>query len=144
MDLSFNCNRLSKLKPLDFAKDCLRDPPVEGIVFVIGAAAANVFISFLTVPLLGIGISMITTKLVLKALDRYNNAAFIDLTKEVCKFHKKFSKLQVIGCIVALALGYLSQAVALTVGIAVGFCGAVILDVEKHKVAQCAARRDCQ
>lgn len=120
--------------------DCLCETPAESVAFTLAAVAARVFIPWLTMPLLGIAAGVLATKLVLKLFDRYN-VSLVGITKEACRFNKKYPKSQLIGFIFTLCMGWLSQTLGVIAGIILGSCGALVLDVESYKLIQQAKRK---
>jgi len=114
--------------------------PVEGITFLIASLAIRLFTTTLSSPLFGIGISIIVTRLVLKAIDRYDNTLLINLTKTACKFNKEYPTLQLITFICALAFSFLSGPLSFVIGACLGSFGSVMLDVEHYKKMQQANR----
>lgn len=110
--------------------------PVEGIAFIVASLAARIFIPPITAPLLGIGISVIITRVAIKAIEWYDTTLLVGLTKEACKFNKNYPKLQMITFICALALSFISKTLSFLAGVALGSFGSVILDVESYKSLQ--------
>lgn len=115
--------------------------PIEGIAFVVASCAVRIFSASLAAPLLGIGVSILTTRLVLKTIDCYDNKLLVNLTKEACKFNKNYPKLQMITFICALALSFVSKTLSFIVGACLGSFGSIILDVESYKLMQQANRK---
>jgi hypothetical protein len=115
--------------------------PIESVAFLIGAVAVRVFSTALTAPFLGIGLSILVTRLVIKLIDCYDDTLLVNLTKEVCKFNKRYPKLQIITFIATLALCFLSKTLSFILGISLGSFGSIILDVENYKLLQQANRK---
>lgn len=115
--------------------------PVEGMAFLIASFAVRLFNNTLAAPLLGIGISVIITRLVLKAIDCYDGPLLINLTKEACKVNKNYPKLQMITFVCALAFSFISKTLSVLIGACLGSFGSIILDVESYKLLQKANRK---
>lgn len=118
----------------------LNSIPAEGIAFLVASIAVRFFSSSFAYPLMGIGISLITTTLVLKSLECYDRILLINLTKEACKFSKKYPKIQMIACICALVFSLISKTSSFFLGAVLGSFSSLILDVERYKLIQKANR----
>lgn len=114
--------------------------PTEGVTFIVASLAVRIFSSSLACPLLGIGISLVTTTLVLKSLECYDQLLLINLTKEACKLSKKYPKIQMIACICALVFSLLSKTFSFILGAFIGSFSSLILDVERYKLIRQANR----
>lgn len=119
-----------------FAKRIADAIPVEGAAFLVASIAVRVFSTSLTVPFLGIGISIIASKFLLKAIDAFDHQIVIDLTKEVCKINRMYPNLQTIGFICAIAFSFTSQSLSFLIGVSLGGFGSIVLDVERYKLLQ--------
>lgn len=120
----------------------LYEIPVESLGFFSAAALAHFLMKKWVAPLLGVGLGLLATRLVIKAFDRYDSRPLVNLTKEACKLNRKYPKLQLITFIFALAISFLWPFVGLAVGTLLGAFGAVILDVENYKLILQANRKD--
>lgn len=126
-----------------FSCCCILDNiPVEAAGFFCLAAIARIAFQSLVAPLMGIGVGILGTKLVLKAFDSYDSRPLVHLTKEACKINKKYPKLQLISLIFALSIGFLSPPLSFIAGSILGIFGAIILDVESYKLIQEANRKE--
>ena len=125
---------------ISYANDLFNSLPVEGVAFLAASLAVRIFSSSFACPLLGIGFSLITTTLVLKSLECYDQLLLINLTKKVCKFSKKYPKIQMIACICALVFSLISKTSSFMIGAFLGSFGSLILDVERYKLLQKANR----
>lgn len=128
------------VKERSFIHDLFNAAPLEAFAFLITSAAIRVFSPPLAAPLLGIGISMLTTKLVLNVANQYDNILLVNLTKEACSLNKKYPKLQMIALIFAMAVSYLYQPLGFAAGALIGSFGAVVLDIERYKLLQQSER----
>ena len=126
---------------ISFGLNLLNAIPIEGIAFLAASLAVRIFSISLSTPLLGIGISILTTRIALKALDCYDDSLLVELTKEACKFNKRFPKLQIITFIFALALSFYTKTLSFITGACLGSFGSIILDVENYKFLQEANRK---
>lgn len=115
---------------------CLSEFPFEAAAYAIAAMAVRVFSRALSLPLAGISIGLLGGKLVLKAMDRYNQKTLVHVTKEAHQFNKNHPYVQLIGFVFALAMSTLSPAVALVAGLSFGGYQAILLDVESYKRMQ--------
>lgn len=115
--------------------------PIEGIAFIIASFAMRIFSTSLAFPLVGIGLAIITTRLVLKVIDRYDNKLLVNLTKEACKFNRNYPKLQMIIFICTLVFSFVSKTLSFSTGACLGSFGSIILDVENYKLQQQANRQ---
>lgn len=122
--------------------DYLDAIPVEALGFLSAAAVARLFFQKLSSPLFGIGIGLLTTKLVLKAYESYDSTLLYNLTKEVHKLNRKYPKLQLITFIFTLIISLLSPMIGFLAGTALGAFSAVILNIESHKLMLQANRKD--
>lgn len=137
--MSFNISLPSlpfsqKQEPL--AKQFIDTIPVEGITFVVASLAIRIFSTSLTTPLLGIGISIIASRFLLKVIDLYAHRIAVDLTKEACKINRTYPNLQLIAFVSALVFSFTSQTLSFLIGVSLGGFGSIILDVERHKLMQ--------
>lgn len=115
--------------------------PIESLAFLVGSLAVRIFCLAPAAPLIGIGISIITTRLVLKIIDCYDTSLLVNITKEACKFNKRYPKLQMIAFISAIALSFITQDLSFIMGACIGSFGSIILDVENYKLLQQANRK---
>lgn len=123
-----------KEEPL--AKQFIDAIPVEGITFAVASLAVRIFSTSLTAPLLGVGLSLIASRLLLKAIDLCNHRIVVALTKEACKLNRAYPNMQLIIFISSLAFSFTSQSLSFLMGLSLGSFGGVILDVERHKLMQ--------
>jgi len=118
----------------------LYESSAEAAVFLTASLAMRIFVPPLAAPLLGISLSVIATRLVLKICDRYNSTVVIHLTKEACKFNKRHPQFQRIAFVFSLAISFLSRTCGFIGGIILGSFGAILLEVENYKLLQRANR----
>ena len=131
----------SKERPFLYSlKEILNEVPLEACAFLVTSLAIRVLSPPLTAPLLGIGISMLTAKLVLNVASQYDNILLVNLTKEACSLNKKYPKLQMIALIFAMTVSYLYQPLSFAAGALIGSFGAVVLDIERYKLLQQSER----
>jgi hypothetical protein len=123
-----------------FSNKLLNSIPAEGVAFLVASVAVRIFSASFACPLLGIGISLVTTTLVLKSLECYDQLLLINLTKEACKLSKKYPKIQMIACICALVFSLISRTSGFLLGALIGSFSSLILDVERYKLIQKANR----
>ncbi|MEI8125163.1 MAG: hypothetical protein WCG42_05370 [Parachlamydiaceae bacterium] len=133
------CTQFISLSKEKFAES-LNETPLEGVAFLIASAVVRIFSHPLVAPLVGIGLSIITTKLVLKSISTYDHSLTVNLTKETCKLRKKYPKLQLIGFIFACAISFASKTLGFASGFLVGTFGSIVFDVERYKLMQSADR----
>jgi hypothetical protein len=118
----------------------LYETPAEAAAFAVAAIVMRIFFSSLAPPFMGICVSLIGTRLIVKALDHYCQAPLIEIKRQVCLLNKNFPRLQLVGFISALVISLLSQTLGFAMGLVVGAFGSVILDVENYKLMQQAKR----
>lgn len=123
---------------------CLKEAPVEAVAFLVAAAVVRIFSPSLAAPLLGVGVSMLATTLVLKAVSLYNPALTIKLTKEVCIFNNKHPKLQLVTAIFSFVVSFVSRSLGFISGGFLGGVGCIVLDLERYKLMQKASRENTQ
>ncbi|MEI8366020.1 MAG: hypothetical protein WCF65_06345 [Parachlamydiaceae bacterium] len=121
--------------------ECIKNTPIESIAFLVASAVVRIFSHPLAVPLLGVGISMLATTLVLKALSGYDQSMKVYITKKVCIFNKKHPRLHLMTTIFAFAISFISKKLGFLTGVLIGSFGTIILDVEKYKLMQKASRK---
>ena len=127
---------------MDHAPSILDEIPYEGVLFLVAACAARIFFPLLSAPLFGIGLSVTFARLAIKLLSCYDKKLLIDLTKEACKLHRKYPKLQLICFLFSLAIAFISKTLGFLAGAITGSSGALILDVENHILMQQLERRN--
>lgn len=118
----------------------LSSTPIEGIAFLITSLAVRIFSVPLSVPLLGIGLSFIATRLVLKMIDCYDPKVIIHLKIEAYKLIGKYPSLPKIAICFALAISFLSKHLGFITGLALGCFVSITLEVENYKILQNANR----
>ncbi len=132
---------ISSVSPGDILATVVSAIPVEAITFFAAAAVSRLFIAALSAPLAGIGIGIVITKLALKSFSRYDSGPLVYLTKEACRFNRKYPQAQLISFIFVLSIGFLSAQIAMIAGGLLGCFGAILLDVETYRLIQQANRR---
>jgi hypothetical protein len=110
--------------------------PIEGVTFLAASLGVRILSVSLSAPLLGIGVSMIASRMLLKAIDVLDHRIVVDLTKEACKINRTYPSLQAIVFVSALAFSFTSQSLSFLIGVSLGSFGSIILDVERHKLMQ--------
>jgi hypothetical protein len=115
--------------------------PIEGIAYLVASVAIRIFSISLSFPLLGIGLSILTTNLALKTLEWYDSQLVVDLTKEACKFNRTYPNLQLVIFTSALAISFLTETLSFFAGIYLGSFGTIIMDVENYKRLQEESRK---
>lgn len=110
--------------------------PVEGVAFLVASLAVRIFSTSLTAPLLGISLSIIATRVVLKVLEWYDQRTIVFLNKEACKLKGNNPNLEKISFCFSLAVSFISKPLGFIAGALLGCFGSIILDVENYKLMQ--------
>jgi len=110
--------------------------PIEGIACLVVSAAIRIFSTALSVPFLGMGVSMIATHLALKTIEWYDEQLVIDLSTEVLKVTRNHPNLQLIAFAAAMALSFFSKAISFASGLSLGCFGTVIMNVGNYRQLQ--------
>jgi hypothetical protein len=110
--------------------------PIEGVAFLVASAVVRIFSVPLSAPLLGIGLSFIATRLVLKMIDCYDPKLIIHLKIEAYILIGKYPELHKIAICFALAISFLSTQLGFISGAVLGSFVSVTLDVENYKLIQ--------
>jgi hypothetical protein len=115
--------------------------PIEGIAFLATSVVMRLFIPAFSPPLFGIGLSLCATRLAINFLGSYDKRTVVELTKEACKFNRKYPKLQLITFLFTIVLSFFSRTLAFFAGTVAGSFGALLLDVENYKLMQQTDRK---
>lgn len=118
---------------------CLEES-IDGIAYLIMGTAIRAFSAPLAIPLWGIGLSLLTTKLVLNFFDQYNYPSVINLTRAVHTHNKNYPQLERIALIFAFCISFLFPRVGLISGLLMGCCEALLMRVENYKALQAISR----
>jgi hypothetical protein len=110
--------------------------PVEGVAFLVASIAVRLFSTSLTAPLLGIGLSIIATRVVLKIVEWYDQRTIVFLNKEACKLKGNYPNLEKVSFCFSLAVSFISKPLGFVAGALLGCFGSIILDVENYKLMQ--------
>ncbi|MCB1111829.1 MAG: hypothetical protein H7A37_10230 [Chlamydiales bacterium] len=107
--------------------------PVHALAFLVAATVFQIFTPILAPAFWGIGIAIITTKLVVKIAAKYNIEAIDTCERKVLELTGQYPYIQIIGFISAIALGCLFWGAGLFFGAVVGVVSGIVIEREMNK-----------
>ncbi|EFB41473.1 MULTISPECIES: hypothetical protein [Parachlamydia] len=110
------------------------DSAAFSLVFIVAGVALAIFYPPLSPAFLAMGVSLFTTTLVVKILDRYHFTIIEEFKTKACTFPTKYAKLHLITFVFAIAISFISPAVGCLAGGLIGIASGLIIQIEHIKL----------
>lgn len=98
-------------------------------VFVVSGLALRIFFPFMGAPFLGISVSLLVTRVVVKILNVYNNELLKTIKTQAILLSKKYSKLELITFVFAIGISAFSPALGFALAAVTGVYGGILIEV---------------
>jgi hypothetical protein len=121
---------------LTISKGSINDAFSHSAFFLIGGIALKSINSSLAYGMLSISSGLFVSKLVINAIDSYNEQALREIKVNFCDFHDKNPRIRTIFLLFVIAIGLISSSTACLLGLVGGTILGITLTEELRKAAK--------
>lgn len=123
-------------KPIQPTATFVYETPLSAMISVAFGITALALFPEVSVPLLGIGVSITLTRLIVKVMDTYDPKSMIKINEWIERVDKRFGYIVHVSFAVSLLAALIIPSLALVIAINIGIYKGAVAEIEINRLKQ--------